>query len=178
VCWTVQGRTIKVRTSRNTSPVANEDLSTTFRRFRIASGSIAWALSSMVTILSGMAYYDQLPRFRNFDEIHSGPLHNRPLISISMEAPQHHGCCKCTPYDRCDCDDFILRKTRYTLLGKYWQVLAQIQTPEILDLSGTSANATDKEFRAGPGRKWLQPERFKFRGSSMMERERDGWVEA
>jgi hypothetical protein len=166
------------RTSCNTPIVANEDLSTLFRRFRTASGSIAWALSSMVTILSGMAYYDQMPRFQTLTkstQVHFTtvlyPQSHRGFWTVAALVSVHLIIVAAVTV-------LFLRKTRYTLLGNYWQSLAQIQTSEILELSSKSANATDKEICARARKDGLQHETFKFPGPSMEKQEMDELVDA
>jgi hypothetical protein len=166
------------RTSCNTPIVANEDLSTLFRRFRTASGSIAWALSSMITILSGMAYYDQMPRFQTLTrstQVHFTtvlhPQSHRGFLSVTAVVSVHLVIVAAATI-------LFLGKTRYTLLGNYWQSLAQIQTPEILELSSRSANATDKEVCARAKKDGLWHETFEFRRSSMEGQEGGGMVEA
>lgn len=149
-------------TSCDTPIMANEDLSTLFRRFRSTSGSIAWALASMITILSSMAYYDQIPRFQTattstqvhfttvlYPQSHLGFLGVTILVSVHMAIVA-------------TTTALFLKKTRHTMLGNYWQSLAQVQTPEILSLSSGSTDATDKDVCAKARGEGLQHELFKF----------------
>jgi hypothetical protein len=160
-------------TTSNTPIVANEDLSTLFRRFRSASGSVAWALASMITMLSSMAYYDQMPRFQTSTratQVHFTtvlyPQSHLGFLTVTILVSIHLVIVAATTF-------LFLKKTRYTLLGNYWQSLAQIQTAEILDLSSGNVNATDKEVFARAREDGSQQKTFKFPVPSVEEHERD-----
>lgn len=151
--------------------VANEDLSTLFRRFRSTSGSVAWALASMITILSSMAYYDEMPRFQTSTkatQVHFTtvlhPQSHLGFLSVAILVSVHIAIVATATF-------LFLRETRYTLLGNYWQSLAQIQTPEVLDLSSGSTNATDRGVCARAREEGLQNETFNFPKSSIEDRE-------
>lgn len=104
----------------NTPVTTNEDLATLFRRFRSSSGSIAWALSSMISILSGMAYYDQMPRFETstkatqvhfttalYPQSHLGFLGVTVLVGVHLMIVLAS-------------TTLFLSQTQYTLLSNYW----------------------------------------------------------
>jgi hypothetical protein len=125
-----------------------------------------------------MAYYDQMPRFQTSTrstQVHFTtvlhPQSHRGFLSVTAVVSVHLVIVAAATI-------LFLGKTRYTLLGNYWQSLAQIQTPEILELSSRSANATDKEVCARAKKDGLWHETFEFRRSSMEGQEGGGMVEA
>lgn len=155
------------------SPVfASDDLATLFRNFRASSGSIAWALSSMITILTSMAYYDQMPRFETSTkatQVHFTtvlyPQSHLGFFGVTILVGVHLIIVVTSTI-------LFLKQTRYTLLGNYWQSLAQIQTPEIQVLSSGSANARDKDVSAKARSEGLQHMTFKFPVPSAENQER------
>lgn len=116
----------------------------------------------MITVLSSMAYYHQMPRFETSSKVTQThfttvlyPQSHLGFLAVTVLVCVHLMIVVASTI-------LFLRQTQYTLLGNYWQSLAQIQTPEILALSSGSANATDSEVRSRARREGLQHVTFNF----------------
>ena len=113
----------------------------------MSSGSTARAISSLITTLSSMAYYDQMPQFQResktsqiffttvlFPQAHMGFW----LVTVALAA--HITLVALIAIG------FILY-SRHTLLGNHWQSIAQLQGPETDDLLARTRMATDSDVK-------------------------------
>ena len=113
-----------------------------------ANGSWARAVSSLITTLSSMAYYDQMPQFQKtgktsqvffttvlFPQSHLGFW----VISIALAA--HIMLVTLIAIG-------FMTYSRHTLLGNHWQTIAQLQDrPETEDLLKRTRMATDSDVK-------------------------------
>ena len=111
------------------------------------TGSLARAMSSLITILSSMAYYDQMPQFARssntsqvffttvlFPQAHLGFW----LVLVVLAA--HIALVGAITIG-------FLFYSRNTLLGNHWQSIAQLQGPEIESLLSKAHTATDGDIK-------------------------------
>lgn len=111
------------------------------------SGSLARAMSSLITTLSSMAYYDQMPQFSKsrdssqtffttvlFPQSHLGFW----LVIIVLAA-------HITLVALITIGFYVCSK--HTLLGNHWQTIAQLQGPETDDLLARTRMATDSDVK-------------------------------
>jgi hypothetical protein len=114
----------------------------------ITNGSAATALSTIITVLSSMAYYDQMPYFREkaedvalvyFESLlfpHSFRRFTAVLVMLTMH-----------------CLLVLLitiafvKSTRWTIFGDHWQTISQVVTPATECFLAQSSCATDKEVK-------------------------------
>jgi hypothetical protein len=116
----------------------------------ITNGSAATALSSILTILATMSYYDQFPNFaetahdvsttyfqpflfpqsfRGFTAVLAITIAHVLLVLLIVAA--------------------FLTSTRLTMLGDHWQTISQTISPATEGFLKKSSRATDKEVRKG-----------------------------
>jgi hypothetical protein len=115
----------------------------------ITNGSAATALSTIITLLSSMAYYDQFPNFAE-------TAHN--VTAVYFETflfPQSfRGFTAVLAITIVHCllvlliTTAFITSTRLTLLGEHWQSISQIVSPATESFLSKSSCATDKEVRA------------------------------
>ena len=111
------------------------------------SGSLARAMSSLITTMSSMAYYDQMPQFARsgnssqvffttvlFPQSHIGFW----LVVIVLAA--HVALVTLITIGFYVC-------SKHTLLGNHWQTIAQLQSPETDDLLARTRMATDSDVK-------------------------------
>ena len=112
------------------------------------SGSLAHALSSLMWLVSSLAYYDQMPQFQTSDNVTQiffttvlYPQSFAGFWTIVVILVSH----------------LILvwtitlafaRFSKYTLLGNYWQSIAQLWSPSTEDIIVNGSMTTDREVRA------------------------------
>jgi hypothetical protein len=128
--------------------LADESLVWLFRDLMKASNnSIAHTLSSLITVLSGMAYYDQLPRFQRptnatqvfftdvlFPRQYGGfwtivitiIVHTALVIAVAM---------------------VFLAYSQFSFVGSYWHTVIQLDCSETRDLFEEKNLSTDREMR-------------------------------
>ena len=111
------------------------------------SGSLARSLSSMITVLSSMAYYDQMPQFQASDNVTQVffteavyPRWRSGFWVIVTLLSVHVALVLATT------TGFILF-SHNTLLGNSWHSVAQLRSPEIRVLLMTQSMTTDREIR-------------------------------
>lgn len=117
---------------------------------QVTNGSAATALSTTITILASMAYYDQFPNFAEtahdvsttYFQPFLFPQSFRGFTAVLVITVSH----------------FLLvllitaafiAFTRLTTLGDHWQTISQIISPATENLLEKSSCATDKEVRQG-----------------------------
>jgi hypothetical protein len=130
-----------------TFPNDNYDptLTELFLKFFSDSGSPAQVLSSMITILSSMAYYDQVTRFdyncngtATFFTTVVYPQSSSGLTAFLVILTAHLLLVAAATIA------FVL-ESKYTLIGNYWQAIAQLRSPEIDGILAVSSMLKDNE---------------------------------
>lgn len=114
----------------------------------ITKGSAATALSTIITILSSMAYYDQFPNFQNtahnvsttYHETFLFPQSFRGLSAVLAITAVHYLLIMVIA-------TAFLTSTRLTTLGDHWQSISQLVSPATASFLAKSSHATDKEIR-------------------------------
>lgn len=119
-----------------------------FQEIVQSGGSVAFALQSLITLLSSMAYYDQLGQFDN-----KAPISQTQFVTANT--PQRYG-------------GFVavatvllvhliilgiivtmfLHGTRYTMLGNSWQSVSQVVTPETEAYLAIASMKIDDEVKS------------------------------
>jgi hypothetical protein len=115
----------------------------------ITNGSAATALSTIITILASMAYYDQFPNFAE-------TAHNVTTVYFEtfLFTQSFRGFTAVLVITFVHCLLMLLitatfiTSTRLTLLGEHWQSVSQIVSPATESFLARSSCATDKEVRA------------------------------
>jgi hypothetical protein len=115
----------------------------------ITNGSAATALSTILTIMSSMTYYDQFPNFAEtahnvstvYFETFLFPQHFRGFTAVLVITIVH---CLLVLLITAT----FITSTRLTLLGEHWQSVSQIVSPATESFLARSNCATDKEVRA------------------------------
>jgi hypothetical protein len=112
-----------------------------------ATGSLARAMSSLITMLSSMAYYDQMPQYaKTADSTQTYfvtvlfPQSHRGFWAVVIVLGLHVAIVSLIILG------FALR-SEHTLLGNHWQTIAQLQGPETDDLIARTRMATDSEVK-------------------------------
>ena len=111
------------------------------------SGSVARAMSSLITMLSSMAYYDQMPQFErssNTTQVFFAtvlyPQSYRGFWAVVIVLATHSVLIAFVVLN------FAFR-SQYSFLGNHWQSIAQLHGPETEDMILESRMATDEEVR-------------------------------
>ena len=110
-------------------------------------GSLARAMSSLITVLSSMAYYDQMPQFASSSN-------SSQVFFATVLFPQSHlgfwliviVVAAHTAIVGLIAIAFVLC-SQHTLLGNHWQAIAQLQAPETEDLLTRTRMATDSDVQ-------------------------------
>jgi len=109
-------------------------------------GSVAFALQSMITVLSGMAYYDQIAQFNNNQTI-------EVAYFVTANTPQRHwgllAVCILLAIHLVLVIIVVTvfaRKSRYSMLGNTWQGLSQAATEETRQYLAVASMMTDSEM--------------------------------
>ena len=118
-----------------------------FQEIMQSGGSIAFALQSLITLLSSMAYYDQLGQFDNEAPISQAsfvtantPQRYRGFVAVATVLLVHLiliGIIVTT----------FLNGTRYSMLGNSWQSLSQAVTAETEGFLAVASMRTDDEVK-------------------------------
>jgi hypothetical protein len=114
-----------------------------FNEIMATNQSIAASMSSLVTVLSGMAYYDQIAQFQTSDQVSQVyfqnvlfPQHFRGFAALVVVLCLHG-------FVIVSISIMFRRLTSYTTIGNAWQRIAQIVTPMTQDLLNDSTPAKD-----------------------------------
>jgi hypothetical protein len=125
---------------------ADDTISTLFRDFYAESGSLARAVSSLITLLSGMAYYDQLPRFQTMSQTSQVffttvlfPQSHQGLFVVAGILLVHNILVVLVVCG-------FLSYSRHTLLGNHWQAVKQLCTPQTNNILLKSSISKDREI--------------------------------
>lgn len=112
------------------------------------TGSLARAISTLVTTLSSMIYYEQMEAFMM--ETNAIRTAFRSVLYPQMHVGFAIVACAClchTILVSCIAVCFVLY-SQHTLLGNYWQSVAQVHSPDLRELIHDNTTASDKEIRA------------------------------
>ena len=101
-----------------------------FQEIVQTGGSVAFALQSMITVLSGMAYYDQILQFDNNQPVQvdyfvtaNNPRHYRGLLAVSIALAIHLVLIITVTV-------LFATGSRLSMLGNTWQALSQAVTED------------------------------------------------
>ena len=146
---------------------ADDNVATFFHTFHKRSGSLARALSSTITLLSSMAYYDQMPRFQEtaettqvffvtvlFPRSHSG------FLSVAVVLLVHNILVAIVIQK-------FLSESQFTVLGNYWQAVRQLYTAQTRDLLLVGGELDDRRMDSRPKEAGRETEKFRFVGGMM-----------
>lgn len=112
------------------------------------NGSIAFALQTMITLFSSMAYYDQMGQFDKwtqakvtFFQTAQVPVGYFGFAVVTITVIGH---CILVAY----CVLLFLRKTALSRLGASWSAVAQVATGDVREYLGQATQASDDDFQA------------------------------
>lgn len=148
-CLTWKIRNTIVKQFHETSP--DPTISSIFTTsLRVTNGSAATALSTIITILSSMAYYDQLPNFETTAHNVSTTYYEPFVFPQSFRG---YAAVLATTTIHCLLIMLItvtfITSTHLTTLGDHWQSISQVVSPATEEFLKKSSRATDKEVRRG-----------------------------
>lgn len=112
------------------------------------NGSIAFALQTMITLLSSMAYYDQMGQFDKwtqaevtFFETAQVPVHYVGFAVVTITVVAH---CILVVY----CVSLFIRETTLSRIGASWSAVAQVATGDVMGYLEHATQASDSEVQA------------------------------
>ena len=112
--------------SPNRAIAADPALAAIFTDTMTATGSVAWAVSSLITVLSMSNYYSQLPAFDRLDNVTVSkyvdvlyPRQHLGLVLVLWALVAHYAIVAALVVA-------FVRKTRFTRLGDAWAAFAQM----------------------------------------------------
>ncbi|KAF2821369.1 hypothetical protein CC86DRAFT_470601 [Ophiobolus disseminans] len=125
---------------------ADPALAAIFKETLDVTGSPAWAMSSLITVLSMTNYYSQLPAFDRLDNVTVSmykevlyPQQNVGLMFVLWVLVAHHVLVAVLVV-------LFIRKTRFTLLGNAWSAFSQMsESPEVKAYIGAASLKSDGE---------------------------------
>ena len=124
--------------------VADPSLYSMVQEIVQTGGDIAFALQSVLTTLTGIAYYDQLQQFNDVSTIKqksfvvaTAPKRFRGLIAVTSVATAHLVITAIILW-------LFLSKTRVSSIGNSWQAVAQVRAPMTEELLSESILGRDK----------------------------------
>jgi len=119
-----------------------------------SGGSIAFTMQSIITILTGLAYYDQLVQFNDLSNITqtdfisvTAPVKKRGLIAVSVVLGAHLVLILGIILP------LFLKQTTVSTLGNAWQAVAQVygdKTKEMLDKAPLAVDSVVEEMVKRP----------------------------
>ena len=117
---------------------------------QVTNGSAATALSTIITILASMAYYDQLPNFAEtardvpttYYQPFLFPQSFRGFTAVLVVTVIHFLLVVIIT-------SAFITSTRLTTLGDHWQTISQSVSPATEEMLEKCSCATDKEVRQG-----------------------------
>ena len=119
-----------------------------FQEIVQSGGSIAFALQSLITLLSSMAYYDQLGQFDNRAPtsqtqfvIANTPQRYRGFVAVATVLVVHLILLGIIV-------TMFLNGTRYSMLGNSWQSVSQVVTPETEAYLAIASMKVDDEVKS------------------------------
>jgi hypothetical protein len=131
------------------APIVEADftMAALLNQFLNLTRSPAHTLSAMITIMSSMTYYDQMPRYQDFTnstQVYFTPVlypqSHRGLWAVLIVMAAH------TCLVGAIATAFVLR-SRVTLLGNYWHTIAQLYSAQSETLFTTATLDSDTEVR-------------------------------
>ena len=156
----------------NTDP----SLVSLFTEIMTKNGSIAAAMSSLVTVLSSMAYYDQIAQFQAsgpiglvYFETVLFPHGSRGLTAVFITICLQLGVILVISM-------MFWKYTRLTMIGNAWQSIAQIVTPLTEELLNDNTLATDSSVEQQMKREGSVADRVKLAPLQDAGRKRYGLV--
>ena len=138
---------------RNSMFMADMALSSLFHQAvgKNGTGFMARAVSSLITTLSSMAYYDQMPQFQKSGDTTQVffttvlyPQSHLGFWAVMIVLAAHTALVSLVALG-------FLIYSKFTFLGNHWQSIAQLQGPETDDLLAKSRMATDGEVKKALG---------------------------
>lgn len=133
-----------------------------FQEIIADGGSIAFAIQSLITLLSSMAYYDQLGQFDNVAAVALSSFRttNVPTrwwgwLAVTIYLVIHLVISWIVLI-------WFVKETRYTLLGETWQGLSQAVTTETMPYLMQATALKDDELKETIKRDWLSKERVRL----------------
>lgn len=112
------------------------------------NGSIAFALQTMITLLSGITYYDQMAQFDKWTQAEVAFFKTAQVpvgyVGFAVVATTVIAHCILVAY----CVSLFLRKTTLSRLGASWSAVAQVATGDIMEYLGDATQASDNDFQA------------------------------
>lgn len=112
------------------------------------NGSNAFALQTMITLLSSMAYYDQMAQFDRWTQAEvtffktaQVPVGYFGFAVVTGTVIAH---CILVAY----CVSLFLRKTTRSRLGASWSAVAQVATGDVMEYLEHATQASDSDFQA------------------------------
>jgi hypothetical protein len=117
------------------------------RSLKVTNGSVATAMSTLITVLSSMAYYDQMSLFETqtnatqvFFETVLYPQSYRGFTAVAVVLTFHSLLVAIITAS-------FMAYTQYTMLGNQWQAVSQLFSGETETLILGSSKMTDKDVR-------------------------------
>lgn len=112
------------------------------------NGSIAFALQTMITLLSSMAYYDQMGQFDKWTQAEltsfktaQVPVGCAGFAVVTITVMAH--CILVT-----HCVSLFLRKTSLSRISASWSAVAQVATGDVMEYLEHSTHASDDNLQA------------------------------
>lgn len=112
------------------------------------NGSIAFALQTLITLLSSMAYYDQMDYFDKWTRAEvtlfqtaQVPVGYFGVAVVKITVMAH---CILVAY----CVSLFLRKTTLSRLGASWSAVAQVATGDVMEYLENATQASDNDIQA------------------------------
>lgn len=112
------------------------------------NGSIAFALQTMITLLSSMVYYDQMDYFDKwtraevtFFQTAQVPVGYLGFTAVMVTIIAH---CILVAY----CVSLFLQKTTLSRLGASWSAVAQVATGDVREYLEQATQGSDNDFQA------------------------------
>lgn len=112
------------------------------------NGSIAFALQTMITLLSSMAYYDQMGQFDKrtqaevtFFKTAQVPVGYVGFAVVTITVAAH---CILVGY----CVSLFIRETTLSRIGASWSAVAQVATGDVMGYLEHATQASDKDVQA------------------------------
>lgn len=125
--------------------LADQNLAILFDQTYRSNKSLAGAISSLITVLSSMAYYDQMPRFTTSAD-------TTQTFFVTVLLPQSRlglvTVCAILLIHNVVVAAIVIAfavQTQHTLLGNFWQAVAQLETPQTSMVREKALIASDRE---------------------------------
>ena len=113
----------------------------------ITNGSVATAMSTLITVLSSMAYYDSMPQFQTVNNA------TQVFLETVLYPHSHRGFAAVVAVIAIHwvliavITAAFLMSSRYTVLGSHWQAASQLSSPETETILLSSSMVADKDVK-------------------------------